>query len=82
MEGGNFFQENVWASFVVLFVIIVLFGVVMYVKTKKTFERLVKVTPELDIYTRVFGKTMGKIMPLILLVLSILFSWLLIKRYQ
>ncbi len=79
---NNFFQENSWASCLILLIIAVFFGVFMYQRTNKTFESLEEANPKLNIYKRVFGKAIGKVVPFILFLLFIVLSWLLTKIYQ
>ncbi len=78
---NSFFQNNVWASALVLILIGLAVVVFMFYRTKETLDKLAKNSPEADFFGNTFGKQWGRIIPLLLLIAFIVLSWLLTKLY-
>ncbi len=82
MSFKEFFQENIWASALVLIVIIIAVCVFMYFRIKEGLDKVAEISPEADVFGNIFGKTWGRIIPFLLFIGFIIISWFLTKLYQ
>ncbi len=77
----QFFTENLWASALLLLLIILLLGIYQFDKTKKELDKLKKTNSKADFWGNTFGEKWGRIIPFLLLFIFII-GWLLTTLYQ
>lgn len=82
MNLKEFFEQNIWASALVLIFIVISVGMFTFFRTKNELDQLAETNPEADFFGNMFGKTWGRIIPFLLFIGFIILSWFLTKLYQ
>ncbi len=78
---SSFFQNNIWASALVLILIALAMGIFMFYRTKRTLDKLADENPHADFWSNKFGKTWGRIVPFLLFLVFIILSWFITRLY-
>lgn len=81
MKLKAFFEQNTWASVLVLVLVVVAVGVVMYYRIKNAQEELERRNPAINVYGNKFGKKKGRMAAMLLFIGFIIVGWLIALPY-
>lgn len=77
----TFFEENLWASILLVVLVIIAVVVVMFYRIKNAQDELARRSPSANVYGNYFGEKKGRIVALLLFIGFIVFGWLLALPY-